>query len=339
MQGGLLSIFKMKIFSRIYINSAKPLPRKYRAEFKNLMMYAGIRDDSDIYLGKAMLIGLLVAAIVLQLPKALHGVFQYPYIIAAVFGFALVQILAYLRIYFKAEDRTKKVEAALPDAFQLIAANLRSGMTPFKALKAAARENLGPLQEEIQYATSMALGTEYFSATLLRISDRIKSDLLERSLHLFTTAMRSGGNLAQVLEELAIDISETQALKRELRTSTKTYTAFIMFTIIFGTPLLLAISINFVKMISNMQSKSSGDVAGFGMGFLMGEVTITPDFLTNLSLIILFMTAVLASMLLGVINEGDQKSGLKYAVTIMVGSILIFFWAGRAVGSYLLGMS
>ncbi|MBW2971177.1 hypothetical protein KY320_03385, partial [Candidatus Woesearchaeota archaeon] len=69
------------------------------------------------------------------------------------------------------------------------------------------------------------------------------------------------------------------------------------------------------------------------------EVSITPDFLSNLSLIILFMTAVLASMLLGVINEGNQKSGLKYAVTIMVGSMLIFLWAGRAVGQYIVGMT
>ncbi|MBW2971009.1 type II secretion system F family protein, partial [Candidatus Woesearchaeota archaeon] len=242
----------MRIFERIYINSAKPLPKNYREGFKKLMMYAGIRDESDIYLGKAVLLGLLAAAIVIQSPKAVFGLYKPVYIIAAVLAFLFVQIIAYLRIFFKAEERSKKVENALPDAFQLIAANLRSGMTPFKALKQAAHENLGPLQEEITYATSRALGTEYFSETLLRISDRIKSDLLERSLHLFTTAMRSGGNLAQVLEELATDISETQALKRELRTSTKTYTAFIMFTIIFGTPLLLAISVNFVKMISAM---------------------------------------------------------------------------------------
>ena len=253
--------------------------------------------------------------------------------------FIFIQIISYLMVYFKAEERTKRVEDALPDAFQIIAANLRSGMTPFQALKLATRKEFGPLQEEIKYATSMALGTESFSDTLLRMSDRIRSDMLDRALKLFTTAMRSGGHLASLLEELAADISETRALKNELRTSTKTYTAFIMFTIVIGTPLLLAISINFVDMVAKMQAKTGITTAGFGMGFLAGEVTMTADFLTKISLFMLIMTSLLASMLMGVINEGKPKYGLKYAPTIIIGCMVVFFIAKYVVGKYIVGLT
>ncbi len=329
----------MEIEQRIYINFAKILPRKYKNSFQQLLIYAGMKQSAEVWLGNTLFIGLLLATLVFWIPKALYGKFMINYVIIAIGLFIFAQIIGYLIVYFKSEERTRQVEDSLPDAFQIIAANLRSGMTPYKALKLTARKEFGPLQGEIKYATSRALGTESFSDTLLRMSERIKSDMLDRSLKLFTTAMRSGGHLAPLLEELAADIAETKAIKNELRTNTKTYTAFIMFTIIIGTPLLLAISINFVKMVADMQTKIGPATAGFGMGFLAGEVTITPDFLTKMSMIMLIMTALLASMLMGVINEGKPKYGLKYAPTIIIGCIIVFFISNYFVGKYIIGLS
>ncbi len=327
----------MEWSDRIFIFVSRIIPRDYLKNMQQLLVYAGMEQDSKKYLGTFILFGMLAAIIIFLVPKSLHGQFKTSFTLAAIGFFILTQIIAYMIVYFKAEERTRAVEEALPDAFQMIASNLRSGMTPFKALKLSTHKGLGPLEKEIEYATSMALGTESFSETLLRISDNIQSDLLDRSLKLFTTAMQSGGRLAQVLEELASDISETNALKRELTTSTKTYTAFIMFTIIIGAPLLLAISINFVRMIESMQSNISMS-SEFGMGFLMGELAITPSFLSKLSSVIIVLTSILASMLLGVINHGRPMSGLRYSLTIMAGSFLVFFISGHFVGNFLIGM-
>ena len=302
-------------------------------------MYAGMERTAEEWLGNTLIIAVLISLIILLTPMGLYGFLMIQFTLGAIAAFALIMILGYLIVYFRMEERTKQVEDSLPDAFQIIAANLRSGMTPYKSLKLTARKEFGPLQEEIKYATSKALGTESFSETLLRMSDHIKSDMLDRALKLFTTAMRSGGHLASLLEELAADISETKALKNELVNNTKMYTMFIMFTIIIGTPLLLAISINFVEMVSSMQEKTGGVVSDFGMGFLAGEVTITPDFLTTLSLVMLFLTGVLASMLIGVINEGKPKYGLKIAPTVIGGCYLVFFVSVRIVGKYIVGLS
>lgn len=329
----------MEIQERLYINCAKVLPKQYKEKFTKLLIYAGMKRSADVWLGKFVFIGALLFTIVFMLPKSFIGEFQLKYTLFAIAIFAFVQLMSYLVVYFKAEERSSKVEDALPDAFQIIAANLRSGMTPFEALKLTARKEFGPLQEEIQYATSRAMGTESFSDTLLRTSERIRSDMLDRALKLFTTAMRSGGHLASLLEELARDIGETKALRNEIRTSTKTYTAFIMFTIIIGTPLLLAISINFVKMVSDMQEQTSSATAGFGMGFLAGDVAITPEFLTSMSMFMLFLTAVLASILMGVINEGKPKYGLKYAPTVIIGCFIVFFIANHFVGTYIVGIT
>ena len=75
------------------------------------------------------------------------------------------------------------------------------------------------------------------------------------------------------------------------------------------------------------------------MGFLAGEVTLTADFLTKIALVMLVMTSLLASMLMGVINEGKPKFGFKYAPTIIIGCIIVFFIANYVVGRYIVGLS
>lgn len=329
----------MDVRHRFYITLAKIIPKKQTNSFQQLLVYAGMKNKAEVWMGNSIFFGALLGLIVLLIPQGMYGEFQFNFFISAISLFLFVQLLSYMFVYFKVEERSSKVENSLPDVFQIIAANLRSGMTPYKALKLTARKEFGPLQEEIKYATSKGLGTESFSETLLRISERVKSDMLDRSLKLFTTAMRSGGHLASLLEELASDISETKSLRNELRTNTKTYTAFIMFTIIIGTPLLLAISINFVDMVANMQEKTGTATAGFGMGFLAGEVVITAEFLTKISIIMLVMTALLASMLMGVINDGKAKYGLKYAPIIIIGCFVVFFISKLFVGNFIMGIS
>lgn len=315
---------KMKLKERIYMDSARILPKFYKSHFREIFDYSGEKGNSDLWLGSTTLLAFFIFVIVNLLSWNLYGGFTAVYVIGAAILFFLVELVSYMIMYLKMVDRTKRVEKVLPDALQLIAADLRSGMTPFQALRLSARKEFGPLSEEIRYATSRALGTESFSETLMRISGRIKSDLLDRSIRLFVTSMKSGGRVAQLLEELSRDIAERNSLKRDLATSTKTYIMFILFTIIFGTPLLFAISIRFIEVLSGIQAKAGITTAGFGMSFLAGQISITPEYLTKIAVVSLVVTALLASMLISIISEGNPKYGLKYSPFIMGGSLLMF---------------
>ncbi|MFH1317048.1 MAG: type II secretion system F family protein [Candidatus Woesearchaeota archaeon] len=328
----------MKSKDRFYMAFAKIFPPRYKAHIKQLIKYSGETTNVDIYLGSATVIAILVFIACLFIPGVLGKDFHYLYLSYSVLGFLLVQLAAYLIYFFRVEDRTKRVEEILPDALQLIAANVRAGMTPFQAMKRAGRKEFGPLADEINYTTSRALGTESFSDLLLSISERIKSELLARAIELFTTSLRSGGHLAKLLEELAIDAEETRSLKRELVTSTKTYIAFIMFTIIIGAPLLLAVSIQFIEIISGMQAKAQVSSVGFGMSFLAGEIAITPSFFFKVSIVMLILTSLLAAMLLGSIAEGKPLYGFRYAPTIMIGSVIVFFICRFVINNFFSGM-
>jgi len=328
----------MKSKERFYLAIGKLFPLRYKLNLKRLTIYAGEIIDVNVYLGSTTLLAFLAFIITALVPFALAQKFTIIYLIFALVAFVLVELTAYLMIYFKVEDRTKRVEEVLPDALQLIGANIRAGMTPYQALKRAARKEFGPLEEEIKHATSRALGTESFSRTLLNIAKRIKSEILARAIELFTTAMRAGGRLAKLLEELAKDVEETRSLKRELVTSTKTYISFIMFTIIIGAPLLLAISIQFITIVTAMQEKAGISEIGFGMSFLAGEIVITADFLIKLSIAMLIITSLLAAMLLGTISEGKIKYGFRYAPQIIVGSLVLFAVCRYVIGNFFGGI-
>ncbi|HIH38946.1 type II secretion system F family protein [Candidatus Woesearchaeota archaeon] len=303
---------------------AKPFPKKYVARLKGIILRAGEDAPADIILGKITLLSLLAFLITILIPFALHAAYTASHILIAIVAFLFIQTLGYFHLFFKAEDRTAKIEDALPDALQLVAANIKAGITPFKALKLAARTEFGPLAEEIHIATSKAYGTSSFTDALLGISKRVSSETLERALKLFISALESGGHLAPLLEELSRDIAQNRSLKKEMITNTKTYAVFIMFTIMFIAPLLLSVSIYFITLISSMQSQAGVADASFGMGFLAGEVVITPAFLTVISIILLFATSMLACMLLGVIKEGKASHGLRTAPIIIVGSLILF---------------
>ena len=237
--------------------------------------------------------------------------------------------ISYLLIYFKVEDRTRRIESYLPDFLQLISANISAGMTPFQALKVSARPEFGPLKEEIDRVTVKALGMESFSEALTDINKRIRSDSLKRSLQLFTSSMKAGGKLAHLLEELSTDISQTNSLKKELNTTTKSYVLFILFIILLGMPLLLAISLHFIESINTI---SLWQEPGFGFSSLSNKDTISIEFLTKISFVTLILTSVFSSMLLGAIKEGKLKYGLRYSLFMIIGSLIMFLAVRTLVG-------
>ncbi len=323
----------MEIKTRIYISFAHFAPKKYRAHIRQLLIYAGDDEKTSSWLGKKTILAALVAIATMLLPYAIYGRFYRLYYIYAFLLFFGIQLIGYLFLYFRVEDRTRRTEESLPDALHLMAANLRAGLTPFQALKMSARKEFGPLSEELLRASAKALGTDSFTTALLSMSKRIKSDLLHRTMKLFTTSLHSGGKLARLLEELADDITATKALKRELITSTKSYGMFIMFVVVVGAPLLLSIAIQFIEIITRMQAKVGANTDSFGMSFLAGEITLTADFMMQISIVLLLVTGTLSAILSGVIQEGNIKYGIRYAPLVVAGSLGMFFMFRYAIGA------
>lgn len=314
----------MDIKNRFYVTLSKLIPNSYKNKFLVLMQYAGVDGDLYAYLGSVTLLSLLVGIISGLYYWVYVDFFKYLCFIAGILGFFLTEYIYYILFLFKADKRTKETENILPDFLQLVSSNLRAGMTPFKALKTATQFDFGPLSIEINKAIKESAGVGDFGVSLLKISKRIQSPMVERSLQLFVTSLNSGGALAQLLEDLSSDLTETMSLKKELLSSTKTYTMFILFTVLIGTPLLLAISINFIETISSLKLFSESSAASALSGISISELEITPEFLSKISIGMLFMTTLLASLFLGVLREGKRSSGLRYTIPMFLVTLILF---------------
>ncbi len=317
----------MKFTDRVYIKTAGLIPRIFRNAVKKQLTYAGIfEQDGGIAVGMTALLSLLCLLIGVFVGPALGtGVIWWHVILGATAG-TMILVLFYLFLYFRAADRSRKAEEALPDLLHLIASNLQAGMTPFAALKSAQRRELGPLADELRYATRRAFGNESFSDVLIKITERINSDTLDRVLRLFSTSLASGGHSAVLLQELARDIQETRTLKKEFAAATKTYSMFIFFTVVVGAPFLLNISIQFVNMMTKISGTTKlGDSAALGTGFFNGDLPISVNMLFWLSISVLVITSILASIMMSVIKEGKVKDGLRTAPFLAAASIAVFF--------------
>lgn len=315
----------MNLKERLYISLAHLMPKPYLDSIAKSAKYAGYKGNQKRFIGSVVVFGLLMVFISLFSPLALFGEYSFRYLPYGFVLFFVSLLISHAGLYFKMQQRVDEAEGFLPDVLQLISVNLHAGMTPFAAIKLAGRGEFGCLAQEIKTATTKALGIESFSKSLLSIKDSINSVVLSRVLKLISTSLMTGGHLASLLDELADEIRQTQGLKREMISKTKTYTAFILFTILFGTPVLLAISIHFVSMIQGITDTNDlGDMSQFDLGFMGGELPITESFLIKLSFFMLSMTCFIASMLMGVINKGSMKYGLKYVLGLIPAGLVMF---------------
>jgi len=312
------------MFSTLY-------PSSYRKHFEKMLVYAGDTLGLRYWLGSGMVLAILVFFIFVLYPFAVFHSFFAWFFLYGFFGFCFIHFLVYLLIYFKVEDRRERVERVLPDFLQLMAANVRAGMTPYQAMRLSLRDEFGPLQEEMKVAMTRALGTENFSEVLLHVRERIPSDLFHRSLELLTSSLRAGGKLSLLLEDLARDVIETRALKKELLSSTRTYGMFVLFTVLIGAPLLFAISAYFLGVMTSLQG-STGIASGSS---LVGEIGITLDFFVFVAYVFLVLTSTLASVLIGVIKTGDYFYGFRYAPFVAGGSLFLFSVFRYLVGGFL----
>jgi archaeal flagellar protein FlaJ len=318
---------------RVYISASKIFPKKTIDETGRMLNFAGLNVEPEVWLGQALIIALIVL-----LKVNILGFFgnQTLFFILSILAFIIYLMGAAQIPFFIAEKRAETVEEVLPSALQLMSSNIRAGMTPFQSMKIAARNEFGLLKDEIDKATNKALGTESFSQALREISNDIKLPALERSIKLVVRSIEGGGHLARTLEEASRDISDNIMLRRELLSSTRTYTVLILITVLLGAPLLFNISIYFTQRLDMMKGSFDTESIGrMGVGMIISD-SFSQEFLVNISTVTIAFTAFIASLLIGVIVKGSEKYGLKYALFIVPLSLTIFYIIRNAIQSLLI---
>ena len=342
-------------FDSFYRRIGDYLPLKYRAKLQDRLNKAGSSDDATRWFGSRFICSLVAGLVISAMPAVLYATqFKFAMFDFAgldIFGLAFVMLFTfilgtaiglftlYMLVYYTIISRTEQVEKALPEFLLMIAANLRAGMTPFNAFKRSATSELGPLEKEIQLAAIKAGSSQSLTEALSSLSERIDSEILERTIELFEKSVRSGGQLAELLTAISEEVRRNQELRTELVTSTKSYTLFLFFIILIVSPGLLAVSAQFLDIYSNIKGQFKGDIIeGYSLPFFAGNVVINTDFAATIAYFSLIGTSLFASVLMGVVSRGKMLYGIKYFPLLAIGSVLAFRIARIITGGIFTGL-
>ena len=173
--------------------------------------------QADIYLSPGIFIGLVG---LLGCLGFLIGVFRIE-----IFGLGLNLgwLLAFLPIMYmrwQKKRKTAKFESQMPEAMEILARSLRAGHTLQATLELVAKEIPAPLGKEMRITyDEQKLGLSVGQA-LRRMGDRVAS----QDLRYFVTAVliqsETGGNLAEILENIGTLIRERMKLRGKINSLT-----------------------------------------------------------------------------------------------------------------------
>lgn len=120
----------------------------------------------------------------------------------------------------KVKKRIKMLNDQLGDAIAMISNSLKAGYSFFQAIDMVAKEMTGPIAEEfqvLQKEINLGLTTE---KALENLAARVSSDDLELLVTAVLIQRQTGGNLAEVLDNISTTIRERVKIKGEIKTLT-----------------------------------------------------------------------------------------------------------------------
>lgn len=340
---GILRVFVQFLPSIL----AKFIPKKNLGKTRQSLVYAGIEKEPEevisiltVYSMVFGAVGLIVTYSVASKPIAFAFLVGILASLAVWVAYAMILNMLIYR-------RTESVEAALPDLLEMIAQNMITGMTVYNSLWSAARPEFGPVAEEIQSAARLTLTGVSLDDALYGITDRVKSDKLERAIKLIVGGMKSGGELPSVLQGVSQDMRAERNLRKQMAAETSAYALFIMFTIFVGTPLLFSISHQFMTIFNALfevtgiseliSSGQSSKMPGGGM-VAISKLAVSPSFFMKYAVATIFVLAFFGAFLIGLIKTGKPISGLSNMPFMVAIALGVFFLIDYALGVAFSGM-
>ncbi|HDD45901.1 MAG TPA: hypothetical protein ENG42_00350 [Candidatus Aenigmarchaeota archaeon] len=304
------------------------MPLVYKRKMRELFELMGSKATPERFVNYSFAMSFSLAFVL--------GLMFKDYFLYVFFGvfFSLILFFHGL-IILSIERRGAFIDNILPDALQLMASNIRAGYIPSTALILSARKEFGPLADAIKKAGKEILTGRSLEEGLMLIPKYAKSKELKNIIKLVIEGIRGGGQIMSLLEENATDIRRRQTIKKEIKASILMYVIFIVFAGCVGAPGLYALSNFLIKTMSSFsENMSVAENAPIGAEFLKFKGTnISESFLFFFSVTAILITAFFSGLIIGYIDSGSAKAGIKYIPIFVVITLSVFFIALTLVNS------
>ena len=222
--------------------------------------------------------------------------------------------------------RTKAVEEVFPDFLQLTSANISAGMPVDRALWYAVRPGFGVLAKEIELVAKNTIAGEDLSKALVTFANKYNSKIIQRSINLLLEGMSSGGEMADLLNKIALNIEETKILRKEMAASVTTYVIFITFATILAAPVLFGLATQLLEIIKEITMSMGAGITTSGsfFGFSLTSDSIKSTDFRIFAYAMLTISSVSSACIVSVIRKGRVREGLIQIPVFIAVSLIIY---------------
>jgi len=320
-----------KLFRKIRSFIPKPILNSYEKYYK----WSSLEIEFEKLIVLIFLYSIVFSIITFFLSLNFFGLFVS--FIFSLVSLLFVFFLPLLIMNLIADKKASFSEEILPDFLQLMASNIRAGLTPDKALVFSARPEFGILEKEIKNVASKSLAGKPFEEALIELTQNIKSRLIERVIGLIIEGIRKGGEIAKLLEQTADDIRDLKAMKKEISSQVNMYVIFIFLSMGIISPMLFAFATNLIETLSKItkeikiEGASVPTVSFIRLGF--SSLKISPSFIKFYALTINFISVIFGSLVIGLLSQGKEKAGIKFIPILLILNFSIYFIAFYIINS------
>ncbi len=255
------------------------------------------------------------------------GIFAVP--LAIVTGVVYTAFL-YLYIEYKIDERKTKLEVMLPDYLQIVAANLRSGISLERAMLLAARPEFGFLSEDVKEMSRRVFGGQTLEASLQDFASRYRSYQLRHAARMIMEALRYGGAMADLIGQISKDIRGQQLIQKEVAGQLLMYSIFVAFAGLVAAPVLYGLTTEMIITTDNVWNgilqTNPGGLPTTGVSFLKpSPPKITPAQYEEFSYGAILVICGFASLIMSAISTGSAVKGIRYLPVFLAVGFIVYF--------------
>lgn len=320
------------------INLERYISRGMARSISRRLDLAGLKMSVDQLLWAVM----LPALAIIILTTIYLGMVGFQIFLAfglGLLGAVILIAFVYFTIEYKIDQRKTRLERMLPDFLQIVAANLRSGVSLERAMLMASRSEFSFLSEDVREVSRRVFGGETLEDSLQDFAKKYRSYQLRHAIKMIIEALKYGGAMADLITSLAKDMRDQQMVQKDVAGQMVMYSIFVMFAGLIVAPVLYGLTTQMIVITTTVWSSilqsNPGGLPTTGVAFLRpSPPQITADEYRVFAYLAIILTTGFASLIMSAISSGSPLKGLRLMPVFIAIGLIIYFVVQTVIGGF-----